>query len=111
MMPVNRVRKEARPHWNDPHKLLSILDSLSARTGADVVELRKELIGRLLEIIEPTFPFPRHNAPTRDGQMRPDAWPDMGLLRVLDYQVGETSLISSQNSSSGIGSTERFPPC
>jgi hypothetical protein len=80
MMPVNRVRKEARTHWNDPHKLLSILDSLSARTGVD-------------------------------GEMRPDAWPDMGLLRGLDYQVGETSLISRQNSFCGIDFVERFPPC
>ena len=89
MKSLNVLQDEARAQWNDPHKLLSILDLVSDRTGDDVVALRNELIGRLLEIIEPTFPFPRHNRPTADGTLAPDEWPEMGLLRVLDYQVGQ----------------------
>lgn len=104
MMPVNRVRKEARPHWNDPHKLLSILDSLSARTGADVVELRKELIGRLLEIIEPTFPFPvttRRRGTARCGPTPGPTWGCCGCWtirweRLPSYQVRIPLLESAQ---------------
>lgn len=88
MRRIKTLQKEARLHWNDAHKLLSILSEFSGRADEEAVDLRQELIGRLLEILEPTFPFPRHNRPTADGSITPDAWPDMGLLRVLDYQVG-----------------------
>ena len=78
-------------HYN-PYGLLEILYELAFRSRPGAVQTRELVIERLNELIEEGFPWPRTTAPTSDGYIDADNWPQKGMLSHLGYHVGESGL-------------------
>ena len=76
----------------DLYGLLEILNELAFRSRPGAVHTRELVIERLNELMEEGFPWPRTTAPTSDGYLDAENWPQKGMLSHLGYQVGESGL-------------------
>ncbi|MCS3651872.1 hypothetical protein [Salinibacter ruber] len=87
---TREVRERTLKNGDDPQALLKILYDLSTWSDDQVADLQREIIGQVSELIQGSFPWPETNAPTGDGNVDPDEWPDVGLLGKLGYEVGKS---------------------
>ncbi|WP_251922942.1 hypothetical protein [Salinibacter ruber] len=51
--------------------------------------MQRDIIDQVTEQLKTSFLWLETDAPTGDGSVDPDEWPDVGLLGKLCYEVGK----------------------
>ncbi len=78
--------------YDDSNGLVEILYELGFRSSSGAMHLRERVIERLIELSEEGFPWPSTAAPTGDGYIDVDNWPQKGMLSFIGYHVGDRGL-------------------
>lgn len=86
---TQELREQARENADDPRALLEILHDLTTWSDEEIAEMQRDIINQVTQQLETSFPWPETDAPTGDGSVDPDEWPDIGLLGKLGYKVGK----------------------
>jgi hypothetical protein len=83
------VRERVTENKDDPQALLEILRDLTTWSDEEIAEMQRDIIDQVTAQLETSFPWPETEAPTGDGSVDPNEWPDVGLLGKLGYKVGK----------------------
>ena len=83
--------------YDDWQGLAEILVELLFRKRSAAIELRSEVVDRLIELLSEGGPWPDTNAPIGKGAIDdPEIWPQKGLLAFLGYRVGQDGVTESE---------------
>lgn len=86
---TRELEQKADENEDDPRALLEILHDLTTWSDEEIAEVQRKIIDQVSKHLETPFPWPETNAPTGDGTVDPDEWPEIGLLGKLGYKVGK----------------------
>lgn len=78
--------------YDDPAGLQEILVELLFRHSDGALDLREQVVLRLVELSEESFLWPTTDTPDGDGTLDGIEWPQEGLLSFLGYHVGQNGV-------------------
>ncbi len=82
------LKQFARENWDNPSILAEILVELLFRRKKLAVDLRGQVVERLIEIQMESFDWPSTEANVGSGSLANVDWPKAGLLSFMGYRTG-----------------------
>jgi hypothetical protein len=83
------LKRFARENWDNPSVLAEILAELLFRRRMLAVNLRSQIVERLIELQLQNFQWPSTETSIGSGKLDSTDWPEEGLLSFMGYRTGQ----------------------